>query len=120
MVCRVVQRGIAGIGALARTRDGRYVQVNGDVVAVLDARRIGQALRMQPARTKDSQWATHPLEGRLVADAPRGLDGAPEQGNSPSVSASRPMITVKQRRVAVRATTNASESSEQAYAVLVL
>lgn len=108
-----VQHGMAGIGALARTCDGRYVQVNGDVVAVLNARRIGQALRAQPTKTKESQWAAHPLDGRLVTDLPRRPNRMPVQDNPPPAVASEPVVTVKKRRLAVRATTDASRGSEQ-------
>jgi len=38
-----VQRG-AGIGALAATPDGRYLQVNGDYVSELDANEVGIAV----------------------------------------------------------------------------
>lgn len=41
----VVQRG-QEIGALARTRDGRYMQVNGDVQQFLDTSQVELALRL--------------------------------------------------------------------------
>ena len=93
-----VQRGMAGIGALARTCDGGYVQVNGDVVAALDARKIHRVLRMQPAKTAGQPRATPPLEDRSVADHPRWPQSTLEAPNSPAASDSRPVITVKKRR----------------------
>lgn len=44
MFLGTVQRGVAGIGALARTPQGGYVQVNGYVVEVLNIFRVKQAL----------------------------------------------------------------------------
>lgn len=110
-----VQRGIAGIGALARNCDGGHVQVNGDVMEVLDARRIGRALRMLPASAEGQSAATRLFDDRLVADAPRW----PPQPNpgpddaSPS-PAPRPVIMVKKRRVAVRPTVDVASASERA------
>lgn len=108
-----VQRGRAGIGALARTCDGGYVQVNGDIVELLDARKIRRALRMRRDKTAGHPCATHPFDDRWIADHPRWPDRVPEPGNAPPVPASKPVITVKKRRVAVRATTDASQTSEQ-------
>ncbi|BEP57153.1 MULTISPECIES: hypothetical protein [unclassified Variovorax] len=109
-----VQSGVAGIGALARTCDGGYVQVNGDVVAVLDARKIRLALRMRPDKTEGQPCATHLLDDRLVADHPRWPQPVLAATNSLAASAPRPVITVKKRRVAVRVTTGAAQASEQA------
>ncbi len=44
-----VQAGQA-IGALARLADGRYAQVNGDVIRVLSSSRVAHALRLSPSR----------------------------------------------------------------------
>jgi hypothetical protein len=44
-----VQAGPA-IGALARLADGRYAQVNGDVIRVLSGSRVAHAIRLSPGR----------------------------------------------------------------------
>lgn len=69
----VVQRGME-VGALALTADGRYVQVNGDIVQELNASRVRAALG--PAHTS-----------RIGPSAP-----AP---------AAPVVVTVRKRRVAV-------------------
>ncbi|MDP9933502.1 hypothetical protein [Variovorax paradoxus] len=109
-----VHHGVAGIGALARDREGRYLQVNGDVVAVLDARKIGRALRMRSAKTEELQSAIHRLDERLVAEAPRSPRSDPEPVNWATAPARTPVVTVKKRRVAVRATADAPQAPEQA------
>lgn len=70
----VVQRGME-VGALALTPDGRYVQVNGDIVQDLNASRVRAAL--------GSAYTS-----RVVPSAP-----APAQA---------PVVVVRKRRIAVR------------------
>jgi len=94
-----VQRGVAGVGALARTRDGRYVQVNGDIVEPLNTQKIAHVLRM--TATEEPQCQMHPLDNSLVAEPPRRLDPVPEPGHPAPASAPKPVVTVKKRRVAV-------------------
>ncbi|MDP9932602.1 hypothetical protein [Variovorax paradoxus] len=104
-----VQHSVAAIGALARTPDGHYAQVNGDVVAMLHAKKIEGALRKRSAKTQKSQWASNDPSGdRLVADPPHGPRPIPAPSHPPPASACAPVVTVKKRRVAVRATTDAS------------
>jgi len=102
-----IQHSVAAIGALARTPDGHYVQVNGDVVAVLHAKKIEGALRKRSAKTQKSQHANHPSGDRLVADPPQGPRPILAPNHSPRASVCAPVVTVKKRRVAVRATTYA-------------
>jgi hypothetical protein len=108
-----VHHGVAGIGALARDQEGCYLQVNGDVVAVLDARKIGHVLRMRSAKIKGLQCAIHRLDDRLIAEAPRPPRSDPEPIN-PATASRTPVVTVKKRRVAVRATADAPQPLEQA------
>ena len=103
-----VQHGVAAIGALARTPDGHYVQVNGDVVAVLHAKKIEGALRKRSAKTQKPQCANHPSGDRLVADPPQGPRPILAPSHSSPASACAPVVTVKKRRVAVHATADAS------------
>lgn len=113
-----VQRDVAGIGALARTRNGHYLQVNGDVAELLDSREIERALRMLPDKSEE-QRTTHPLDQRPVADSPQTPKPVPERADLPRALASTPVITVKRRRVAVRANINASQAPEQARATAI-
>jgi hypothetical protein len=80
MFLGTVQRGVAGIGALARTPEGGYVQVNGYVVEVLNTFRVKQALA--------------------------GAHGTARQTPAP---APQPVVRVKKRRLPVRATVPANE-----------
>jgi len=53
----VVERGM-NIGALARLRDGSFVQVNGDVIQPLNRSQVETALRRtKPARRFDAETA---------------------------------------------------------------
>jgi hypothetical protein len=106
-----VQHSVAAIGALARTPDGRYVQVNGDVEAVLDSRKIEGALRMRSAKSREPSCANRPTDDRLLAHPPRLPEPIPGSGNPAPASAPRPVVAVKKRRVAVRATTDAAHTS---------
>lgn len=72
-----VQRG-AGIGALAATPDGRYLQVNGDYVSELDANEVGIAV--ESAKSKAG------IDPRLKAGA-RGRAGT------------TPVVVVRRRRI---------------------
>ena len=94
-----VQHGVAAIGALARTRDGSYVQVNGDVVAVLHARKIEGALRICSSKVQAPPYANYPVDDSLLDDPPRSPEPIPEPGRSEPASACKPVITVKKRRV---------------------
>jgi len=110
-----VQHGVAAIGALARTLDGAYVQVNGDVVAALHAKKIEGALRMRSVKTQAPQCAKHSIDDRqAAAPATWHVDRGPEPGSSAPASACKPVVTVKKRRVAVRAPTDAAKAPEQA------
>ncbi|KQU86730.1 hypothetical protein ASC78_03945 [Variovorax sp. Root318D1] len=106
-----VQHGVAAIGALARTQDGGYVQVNGDVVTALHARKIESALRMRWG--KAPPCANRPLDDRLLADPARLPEPILEPGNPTPAPAPAPVITVKKRRVAVRATTEAAHRNNR-------
>ena len=113
-----VQHDVAAIGALAKTSKGRDVQVNGDVVDLLNTRKITLALRMLAAKTQETQetqCVTHLLDTHPVAAPPRRPEPVLKPSDSPPASASVPVVTVKKRRIAVRVkTTDISQVSEQA------
>jgi hypothetical protein len=71
-----VQAGQA-IGALARLADGRYAQVNGDVIRVLSSSRVAHAMRLSPNRSAPTS-------------------GSPAGAGKPAV-----VVIKKKRRIAV-------------------
>lgn len=70
----VVQNGMQ-IGALALTPDGRYVQVNGDVVQPLNEYKVLRALKRAPPRQ--------------------------ERRRRPTPAAAAPVVSVRRRRIPV-------------------
>lgn len=96
-----VLRGLE-IGALARTADGRYLQVNGSVV------REWPAHRVEPAIQRARRWlAEHSQHPPSALPKPEGPGCAP---GVDSASRASPVVTYRRRRT-VHANPQATEQA---------
>ena len=89
----VIQNG-SQIGALAHTPDGRYVQVNGAVVQLLNTYRVLRALRRESPHNNRSRRPSLTAVAPVVEDLPQVLEF--EHRIDRPVTA--PVVSVRRRR----------------------